>query len=63
MAKKKKQQAKQPVMSPEKYIKTRGRSLPVYECLVRDGWQGIGLADIIIAEVCKYFNIKKRSFL
>jgi hypothetical protein len=36
-------------LSPEKYIKTQARSLPVYECLINDDWQSTGICSIIIA--------------
>lgn len=35
--------------SPENYIKTQARNLPVYECLVNNDWQEMGIANIIVA--------------
>ncbi len=36
-------------LSPENYIKNRGRNLPIYECLVNEEWQEDGVAQIVIA--------------
>ena len=36
-------------LSPENYIKNRGRNLPIYECLVNENWQEAGIAQIVIA--------------
>lgn len=47
MAKKKAKQQSQTI-SPEKYIKTKARSLPIGECLIRKGWQELGMGEIIV---------------
>jgi len=39
---------KQPALSPEKYIKTQARALPLYECLISEEWEDSGIANIII---------------
>jgi hypothetical protein len=36
-------------LSPEKYIRTRARTLPIGECWVNDNWQEAGMANIIVA--------------
>jgi len=36
-------------LSPPKYIKTKGRGLPVYDCRVSEEWQAMGLATVVIA--------------
>lgn len=40
---------KQQQLSPEKYIKTKARSLPIYKCWVNSGWEEAGMANVIIA--------------
>lgn len=37
------------MLSPENYIRTKARTLPIYECLVNAKWQEVGTANIIIA--------------
>jgi hypothetical protein len=37
------------MLSPENYIRTKARMLPIYECLVNAEWQVGGIATIIIA--------------
>lgn len=49
MAKNKKNSTAQQALSPEKYIRTKARNLPVAECLVGDNWQETGLTTIIVA--------------
>jgi len=34
--------------SPEKYIRTKGRSLPIETCWITDHWQKSGMADIFV---------------
>lgn len=34
--------------SPKKYIQTRARSLPIYKCYASRGWEGAGLANVIV---------------
>lgn len=36
-------------LSPEKYIKTKARTLPIYKCYVSQGWKKSGLANVIVA--------------
>lgn len=46
---KKKKQGGQPVqLSPEKYILTRARTLPIYKCLITKDWETSGMASIIV---------------
>lgn len=35
-------------LSPAKYIQTKSRSLPIYECLINNNWDASKLANIII---------------
>jgi hypothetical protein len=35
-------------ISPKKYIQTRARTLPIYKCYVSEGWEGAGMADVIV---------------
>jgi hypothetical protein len=42
----KKQLPKQ--LSPENYIRTKARTLPVYKCYANDEWKESGMANIII---------------
>lgn len=36
-------------LSPEKYIKTQARNLPIFECFVSDDWEDAGICNISIA--------------
>ena len=52
MPKKRKKKAGKVVqmpLSPENYIRTRARKLPIGECLINDGWQDCGMATIVIS--------------
>ncbi len=49
MAKSKKTNKVQQLLSPENYIRQRGRSLPIYECLVNDDWKMSGTVHVVIA--------------
>src|ERR1035437_2347946 len=42
------------MLSPENYIRTKARALPIYECLVNEIWKEEGIANIIIAR--KHIN-------
>lgn len=37
-------------LSPKKYIITKGRKLPFYECFINGNWQDSGLATIVICK-------------
>jgi len=41
-------QHQQQTLSPEKYIRTRARSLPIGTCYINDNWQDSGLALIFV---------------
>ena len=49
MSKNKKPSAGNPPLSPEKYIKTKGRLLPIHECLINPDWEVVKTANIVIA--------------
>ena len=50
-------------LSPEKYIKTQARSLPVAECWISEGWQSHGICNIIVARRHKTGNITAGVYL
>lgn len=47
MSNKNKSQA-QVKQSPEKYIKTQARSLPIHECLINSGWKDSMMANVLV---------------
>ena len=49
MTEKKKGKIIQLPSTPEKYIRTRARQLPVYECYITKQWKESGMANIIVA--------------
>ncbi|MDR3696726.1 hypothetical protein [Mucilaginibacter sp.] len=60
MSKKKKAKVvsiKQAYQSPENYIKTQARSLPIEECVVSENWQETGICNIIVARRHKTGNL------
>lgn len=48
---------KQPYSSPENYIKTQARSLPISECFITEGWADHGICSIIVARAHKTGNV------
>jgi hypothetical protein len=36
-------------LSPEKYIQTKARSLPIYKCWINENWKEIGSANVFVA--------------
>ena len=62
MAKKKKGKVVQ-MLSPEKYIKTKSRSLPIHECWIFSGWEESQMANIIISRQHKNGNITYGFYL
>jgi len=61
--KRKKSSAKIVRLSPQKYIRSKVRGLPIKECLVTEGWQEIGVATIIVAREQPSGNITLATFL
>jgi hypothetical protein len=55
--KKKKKQSSQPNLSPENYIKTRARSLPIYKCLISDNWEESSLPTIVVSRIHANGNV------
>jgi hypothetical protein len=49
--------------SPEKYIKTQARTLPIFECLVTEDWEETGICSIIVARMHKTGNITAALYL
>ena len=42
-------QNKQKLLSPETYIRTKARQLPIAECFLNQKWNEIGMAHILVA--------------
>lgn len=63
MSKKNAKQSAQQLLSPEKYIKTKARSLPIGECLIRSQWEKRGMGEVIIPRIHKSGNITVGIFL
>jgi len=51
------------ILSPENYIRQRARNLPLYKCLVNEGWDEDGLAQITISRRHSNGNITFCSYL
>jgi tetratricopeptide (TPR) repeat protein len=49
--------------SPENYIKSQARSLPIIECLITAEWEGAGICTIIVARGHKTGNVTVGSYL
>jgi hypothetical protein len=49
MGKNKGKKANQPNTSPENYIKTRARNLPIGKCYINEGWESLGFATIVVS--------------
>lgn len=49
--------------SPEKYIRTRARTLPIYKCFINSDWKESGVAAIIIGRRHNTGNITVAIFL
>ena len=52
----KKNQPQQPI-SPKKYIIEAARKVPVFECLINEGWQEGGMAQIMVARQKQHGNL------
>lgn len=62
MAKKQQRKVVQ-MLSPEKYIRQKARTLPVFECKVNSNWAESGLANISIARVHSNGNLTMGLYL
>ena len=62
MAKNKKKPQPQ-LLSPENYIRQKARNLPVYECLINDGWDNTGTASIVISRIHANDNLTVGVYL
>jgi tetratricopeptide (TPR) repeat protein len=49
--------------SPENYIKTQARALPIVECLISDEWEDSGICNVIIARKHKSGNLTVGVYL
>jgi tetratricopeptide (TPR) repeat protein len=63
MSKNKKNPVNTVPLSPEKYVRTQARTLPVEECLVTAGWQSNGICNVIIARRHKTGNFTVGIYL
>jgi hypothetical protein len=36
------------MLSPENYIRTKSRTLPIYECWINTDWEDVNLANCIV---------------
>lgn len=50
-------------LSPEKYIQTRARNLPIYKCYINEDWNDAKLANIIVMRQHSNENITAGVFL
>jgi len=50
-------------LSPEKYVRTQARSLPIDECLVTEGWEDAGICNVVIARKHKTGNYTTAIYL
>ncbi len=50
-------------LSPEKYIQTKARSLPLHECLINPDWQSGGLATVLVSRKQPSGNIVAGVYL
>jgi len=50
-------------LSPEKYIQTQARSLPILECLINEDWESAGIANVLVARQHKTGNITYALYL
>ena len=63
MAKKKKKGKVIQMLSPEKYVQQKARTLPIHECWVNDTWEEDGIAYITISRKHTNNNITLGNFL
>ncbi|MCX6273374.1 MAG: hypothetical protein NTU44_19570 [Bacteroidetes bacterium] len=47
--KKDRKSSMQPLLSPEKYIRTKARQLPLYKCFITENWKETGAANIVVS--------------
>ena len=57
-----KQKPQHPI-SPEKYIRTRARSLPLGPCYINKNWQELGFATIVVTRMHSNRNITHGMFI
>jgi hypothetical protein len=50
-------------ISPKKYIKTKARSLTVFECMIDNNWKEAGIAQVIVARKHSNGNITAGFYL
>ncbi|MBE0647135.1 MAG: hypothetical protein IH596_05050 [Bacteroidales bacterium] len=54
---------KQPLLSPEKYIRTRARTLPVGSCYINDNWRESGYATILVTRIHINGNVTHGAYM
>ena len=56
---KKKKSTQQQFITPENYIRTRAKSLPIYKCFINEDWEFLGMANIFITRkhVTNYLSL------
>ncbi|TSA30439.1 MAG: hypothetical protein D4R67_00475 [Bacteroidetes bacterium] len=54
---------KQPLLTPEKYIRTRARILPIGACYINDNWKDSGFAMIIVTRQHINGNITHGAYM
>ncbi|TLX73229.1 hypothetical protein E9993_15675 [Labilibacter sediminis] len=50
-------------LSPEKYIKTQARKLPIYECIINSSWKESMMCSILVSRKHKNGNVTGGVFL
>lgn len=61
MAKRKQLQSQH--LSPDNYIKKRGRSLPIHECIINEDWQTLNMLNVLISRKHSNGNITTCFYL
>ncbi|MFH1160254.1 MAG: hypothetical protein V1733_04825 [bacterium] len=54
---------KQPLLSPEKYIRTRARTLPIGTCYINDNWKESGYATILVTRIHINGNVTHGAYM
>lgn len=44
-------------LSPENYVRTHARTLPIHECLITESWDVAGFANVVVARAHKTGNL------
>ncbi len=60
---KKRKQTQQKQLSPEKYIQTQARNLPIHECLINNDWKETGICSILVSRKHSNGNLTSGVYL